>query len=158
MPRRDEELVVVGAIPSARPQLPAARAPARAACMLALAHRLEEDLSTGAFDSGEGAARALGLTGARISRLLRLTLLAPDIQEEVLFLETVDGCEPVHEKWLCDEVAAIIDWNGQRAVWRGRTPPRRRYGSGAAEAVLKRRIRGKPRNHFSRINEPRRSC
>ena len=94
--------------------------PARAASMLALAHRLEGDLATGVFASAEEVARLLDVTPARVSRLRRLTMLAPDIQEQVLCLEAVDGRQPVLEKWLCDAVAVHVDWNRQRTVWQSR--------------------------------------
>jgi hypothetical protein len=116
----DRGLVLHGFLPNPRPKRQAIRAPARAARMLALAHRLERDLAAGVFASAEEVARLLHVTPARVSRLRRLTLLAPDIQEEVLFLEAVDGREPVLEKWLCDAVAAHVDWQAQRLVWRDR--------------------------------------
>jgi len=62
------------------------------------------------------AARRLGLTRARVSQLLGLCLLAPDIQEEILELEAVDGVEPVAEREL-REVLREIGWEGQRDVW-----------------------------------------
>jgi hypothetical protein len=122
--------------------------------MLALAHEIEHGLSCGQFTSGEEVARLLGVTGARISRLRRLTKLAPDIQEEVLFLEAIDGCEPIHEKWLCDEVAIHRLWEHQRTIWRAASPPRRGCVANAAELMLRRRKGAIPLNHYSRANEP----
>ena len=71
--------------------------PARVAVQLALAHRIRR-----AIDAGEGAdqaavARELGLTRARLTQLLNLTFLAPEIQERILGLESVDGLEPLSE-------------------------------------------------------------
>jgi hypothetical protein len=45
-------------------------------------------------DRAEGA-RGLGFARARITHLLDLTLLAPDLQLRVLDLEAVDGVEPI---------------------------------------------------------------
>jgi len=98
--------------------------PARAARMLAFAHRLEADLERGRFVSASELARLLGVSRERISRLRRLTVLAPDIQEELLFLEMVDRREDVCVKWLTDKVARHLDWEEQRRVWR--EGPRRR--------------------------------
>jgi len=45
-------------------------------------------------------------------------LLAPDIQDEILFLEAVDGFEPLAER----ELRAIVRYRGwaeQRVAWRG---------------------------------------
>jgi hypothetical protein len=142
-----------GVLPAARPWRPPERRPARAACMLALAHEIEQGLSRGLFTSAEEVARLLGVTGARVSRLLRLTKLAPDIQEEILFLEAIDGCEPIHEKWLCDAVAIHRAWARQREIWRAMSPPRRRYAPNAAEFMRRRRKGEVPLNHYSRVNE-----
>jgi hypothetical protein len=45
-------------------------------------------------------ARRLGLTRARLTQLIDLTLLAPNIQERILFSESVDGLEPMCERAL----------------------------------------------------------
>ena len=41
---------------------------------------------------------AAGLTRARVTQLLDLTLLAPDFQEQILFAESVDGIESIAEQ------------------------------------------------------------
>ncbi|QDE65969.1 hypothetical protein BHS07_02500 [Myxococcus xanthus] len=53
---------------------------------------------------------------ARVTHLLDLQLLAPDIQEEVLFLEAVDGKEPLSERAL-RVIAHAGAWEAQRARW-----------------------------------------
>ena len=45
-------------------------------------------------------ARKLGLTRARVTQLLDLTLLAVDIQEQILFAESIDGVETICERAL----------------------------------------------------------
>jgi len=94
------------------------RRPARVAVMLALAHKLEAAIEEGVACDRAEVARRLGLTRARITQLLDLTLLAPDIQEEVLGLEAVDGLEPVTERGL-REVIGTLDWAEQRRRWVG---------------------------------------
>lgn len=42
-----------------------------------------------------------------------LTLLAPDIQEKILFLESVDGVEPMSEREL-RKLAGCAAWRNQR--------------------------------------------
>ena len=59
------------------------------------------------------------LTRARITQLMNLTLLAPDIQEQVLFLEAVDGREPMSERDLRTVIYAG-DWGAQRVQWSDR--------------------------------------
>ena len=57
-------------------------------------------------------------TRARVTQLLDLTLLAPDIQEQLLFMQAVDGQEPVSERRL-RAVVKERSWKKQRRVWRG---------------------------------------
>ena len=45
-------------------------------------------------------ARKLGLTRARVTQLLDLTLLAVDIQGQILFAESIDGVETICERAL----------------------------------------------------------
>jgi ParB-like chromosome segregation protein Spo0J len=56
---------------------------------LARAHRWRRKVEAGEVGSGEELARRLGLTSSYVSRVLRLTLLAPDIVEAIL-----EGREP----------------------------------------------------------------
>ncbi len=102
----------------AQPPSPPVRRPARVAQMLALAHRLQLMIDTREFESQGDLARHFGLTPARITQLLDLILLAPDIQEEILFLEAVDGIEPVSERGL-RMVLATKAWEEQMAMWKG---------------------------------------
>lgn len=90
--------------------------PARVAQMLALAHRLETAIECGDYRDRADVARQLGFTRARVTQLLDLTLLAPDIQEQVLDLEAIDGREPLSERGI-REVVAQTSWEEQRRVW-----------------------------------------
>ena len=99
--------------PEAAPQ----RRPARVAHMLALAIRIEKMIESGELKDRAHAAANLGFTRARITQLLALTLLAPDIQEEILFLEVEDGVERVTERAL-REIVRLDDWSEQRVRWR----------------------------------------
>lgn len=62
-------------------------------------------------------ARALGFTRARISQIMDLLLLAPDIQEEILFLEVPSAKQPICERALRERVLKSLDWAEQRARW-----------------------------------------
>ncbi len=69
--------------------------------------------------------RREGMTPQRLGQILELTLLAPDIQEEVLFMESVDGVEPMGERALRGLLVGA-SWKAQRAAWanmRGRLRP-----------------------------------
>lgn len=85
--------------PPAPPAAPVRR-PARVAQALALAHRLQAAIDRGDYRDRAELARQLGFTRARVTQLLDLLLLAPDIQERVLALEAIDGVEPMAERAL----------------------------------------------------------
>ena len=63
-----------------------------------MAHTLKRRIDTGEFNEQAAMARALGFTRARISQLFDLLLLAPQVQEEVLFLEDAPGKQAVVER------------------------------------------------------------
>lgn len=92
------------------------RRPARVAQMLALAHRLQSAIDRGDFRDRAHLARQLGFTRARVSQLLDLLTLAPDLQERILDLEAVDGREPLSERAL-RTVVKIEGWIEQRRAW-----------------------------------------
>lgn len=89
----------------------------RAARLLALAHRLEGLLRAGVVRDYAELARLGHVTRARVSQVMALLLLAPDIQEEVLFLpRTERGRDPVILHDLLP-IAATADWRRQRRMW-----------------------------------------
>lgn len=90
------------------------RRPAKVARMLALAHHLQRAIDQGLVADRAAVARNLDQTRARITQLLDLLLLAPDLQVLVLDLEAVDGVEPMTERQL-RVVAHAATWGDQRA-------------------------------------------
>ena len=63
-------------------------------------------------------ARLGHVTRARLTQITNLRLLAPDIQEEILFLPRVyQGRDPITERDLRPLVAEL-DWATQRRTWR----------------------------------------
>lgn len=95
------------------------RCPAKVARMLALGHHLQRLIDQGLVADRAGLARKLGLTRARVTQLLDLLLLAPDLQVAVLDLEAVDGIEPMVERAL-RTVAHAGSWAEQREAWANR--------------------------------------
>ena len=90
----------------------------RLARLMALAIRFEDLISAGAVANYAELARLGHVTRARISQITNLLLLAPDIQEQILFLNpTLTGRDSMH---LCDlqPIAQILDWHHQRVLWR----------------------------------------
>ncbi len=88
----------------------------RAARMLAVAHALSGMLDRGEAPSRDELARALGVSQARLSQLLDLLLLAPDIQEELVFMRAPPGADPIPERALRHVVRAAA-WPEQRRRW-----------------------------------------
>jgi hypothetical protein len=114
---RIREGKAVGIQPEPPPGTPSPRRAARVAHMLALAIRVEQMIASGELKDRAHAAANLGFTRARITQLLSLTLLAPDIQEAILFLEVEGGVERITERALRD-VVCVADWEEQRLRWR----------------------------------------
>lgn len=86
--------------------------------LMAVAIRLEGLLQTGEVSDLTELARLSHVTQPRMSQILNLAQLAPDIQEELLFLPRITaGRATIHEKML-RPVSAEICWQKQREVWR----------------------------------------
>src|SRR5205814_7241017 len=101
---------------SPRPACAPGRVP-RVARLLALAHRFEALLRQGVVTGYADLARLGRVTPARISQVMALLQLAPDIQEQILFLpRTVSGRDPVGMHDLLP-LATVLDWKVQRRLW-----------------------------------------
>jgi hypothetical protein len=86
--------------------------------LMALAIRLERMLVTGEVSDVAELARLGHVSQPRMTQILNLTLLAPDIQEELLFLPRVtEGKATIHEKRL-RPISAEAEWIKQRRLWR----------------------------------------
>ena len=106
---------------------PTQRTP-RIARLLALARHIDRLVHSGAIGSYAAAARLGHVSRARMSQIMSLLQLAPDVQEQLLFLPhpTRGRSAPVLRQVLT--VAAALDWQEQRRRWRQlrrATPPRR---------------------------------
>jgi len=84
--------------------------PSRAALQLALAHAIERRIEAGALPAYAAAARSLGLTRARLTQLMSMLLLAPEVQEGLLL-----GALDVSGRSL-RAVVREPDWRNQLAV------------------------------------------
>ena len=90
----------------------------RVARLLALAHRFEKLIRDGEVRDYADLARLGHVSRARLSQIMDLLLLAPDIQEAILVLPAVEGGDdPIHERQL-RRIVAVLDWGKQRKVWR----------------------------------------
>jgi hypothetical protein len=93
---------------------PDGRAP-RVARMLALAHKLEGLVRSGAVKDYAELARLGHVSASRISQILLLLYLAPAIQEQILFLD-VAHAQLLTEKDL-RRVAREPSWDRQRVLF-----------------------------------------
>jgi hypothetical protein len=90
----------------------------RIARLMALALRFERLMDTGNVADFAEIARLGHVTRARVTQIMNLTLLAPDIQDEILHLpEVTEGRDPVKE-WQLRPIASTPDWRKQRRKWR----------------------------------------
>ncbi|MCB9846743.1 MAG: hypothetical protein H6811_12255 [Phycisphaeraceae bacterium] len=95
---------------------PEGRVP-RVSRLMALAIRFDRLLRDGVVPNQSELARLVHVTQPRMTQILNLLHLAPDIQEEILFLPpTTDGRDPIHEHML-REVVACTCWTDQRRRW-----------------------------------------
>ena len=115
------------ALPTGRPQR---RRPARQARLavtpgrvprvsrlLALALRLDRLVRAGEIADYATLARLGHVSRARVSQILSLVQLAPDIQETLLFLPPTErGRDTIRLRQL-QSLAAIPDWRRQRGLW-----------------------------------------
>ncbi|RLS58206.1 MAG: hypothetical protein DWH91_02810 [Planctomycetota bacterium] len=84
---------------------------------MALAIHRDELLRSGQINNQSELARYAQITPARLTQVVTLLNLAPDIQEEVLFLpRTTEGRGEVKEKDV-RRIAMALDWNLQRVRW-----------------------------------------
>jgi len=104
--------------PPPGPEQPRGRVP-RVARLMALAIRFERLLDEGVVANQSELARLAHVTQPRMTQIMNLLHLAPDIQEEILFLpEVVEGRDPITERDL-RAVTAHTDWDRQRSRFRG---------------------------------------
>jgi hypothetical protein len=84
---------------------------------MALAIRFEWQVRTGVLPSYSQLAALGHVTRARVSQIMNLANLAPDIQEALLHLpRTERGRDPIILRDL-QPIASVIDWRRQRRLW-----------------------------------------
>jgi hypothetical protein len=99
-----------------KPTRPRGRIP-RVARLLALAHHFEELLKTGAVETQAELAEFAKLTPARVTQIMNLLCLAPDIQEEIFFLPPVTERRPAVTERHLRQVLKTVVWSEQRERW-----------------------------------------
>ena len=97
-----------------RPQ-PVGRIP-RVARMLALAHHFDRLIAQGDIRDYAEIARLTQLSRARVTQIMTLKFLAPDIQERIALLPQSYGKDLISEKQL-RRIAMIPEWERQLEVF-----------------------------------------
>ena len=101
---------------SVPPPLPPGRVP-RVARLMALAIRFEQLLRERIVADYAALARLGHVSRARVTQIMNLLCLAPDLQEALLFLpRTERGRDPIVLRDL-QPIAAVLDWREQRRLW-----------------------------------------
>jgi len=89
----------------------------RVAKLMALAIRFERLIAEGVVTDQAELARLGHVTRARVTQIMNLLNLAPDLQEALLWLPPVEqGRDPLTERDL-RPIVAIINWRKQRRLW-----------------------------------------
>jgi hypothetical protein len=104
--------------PPTPPSVEPGRVP-RISRLMALAVRFDRLIREGAVRDYADLGRLGHVTRARATQIMNLLNLAPDIQEEILFLpRTQSGRDPVSERQV-RPIAAVPDWRKQHQLWQG---------------------------------------
>jgi hypothetical protein len=94
----------------------------RATRLMALAIKFEGMVARGDVRDYADLARLGFVTRARMTQIMNLLNLAPDIQEAILLLPaTTEGRDPLSERRL-RKLTAIVHWSRQRNLWRASLP------------------------------------
>ncbi len=104
-----------GSAPNAN--IPVGRLP-RISRLMALAIRFDDLIQSGEVTDYAELARLGHVSRARVTQIMNLLMLAPDIQEEILHLPRVTGGrDPIHLRQL-QPIALVPDWRKQRKMWK----------------------------------------
>jgi|GEM_PF-171528 len=99
-----------------QPQQPKGRVP-RISKVLAMAINFNTQLQNGEVKNLADIARLHRVTRARVTQIMNLLSLAPDIQEEILHLPRIEkGRDKITERSLRPVVAEVV-WEKQRLLW-----------------------------------------
>jgi len=114
--RRSRKVIEEGRDLGAEPKAPEGNI-LRISRLMALAIRFDQLIRDGEITDQAELARLGHVTRARVTQIMNLLQLAPDIQEEILFLpHTFRGRGPICERRL-RPICAVLDWDEQREMW-----------------------------------------
>lgn len=85
--------------------------------LMALAIRFDDLVRSGEVEDFADIAELGQVTRARVSQIVNLLNLAPEIQEEILFLSPVAGDREAVSEGRVRQIAGQPDWTQQRKAW-----------------------------------------
>lgn len=85
--------------------------------LMALAIRFEDLVRSGEMADFAEIAELGQVTRARVSQIANLLNLAPDIQEQILFLPPITRGRDVVSEREIRAIAGELDWSRQRTLW-----------------------------------------
>ena len=114
--RRNRRQVRAGAKPIVSGHLP------RISRLMALAIRLDQMVRDGVVADQAELARLGYVSRARLTQIMNLLHLAPDIQEAILFLPMTERERDAIAERELRSVTATPSWNKQRQMWKRQLP------------------------------------
>ncbi len=108
----------------AEPKPPAEPEPpriSRITRLMALAIKFQDMVDRGEVRDYADIARLGHVTRARITQIMNLLLLAPDIQEQILFPDCLQGRHSTPAERRLREITGNLDWRKQRIQWGTKT-------------------------------------
>lgn len=86
--------------------------------LMSLAIRFDELIHVGEVADYSELAKLGNVSRARVTQIMNLLMLAPDIQEQILHLpRVINGRDPINLRHL-QPIALVPDWRKQRLVWK----------------------------------------
>ena len=104
-----------------RPEAPTEPRIPRIARLMALAIKFQDMVDRGEVRDYADLARLGYVTRARITQIMNLLNLAPDIQEEILWLRPTGYTAKARAERILRSLVSRGDWSEQRQLWRGLT-------------------------------------
>jgi hypothetical protein len=89
---------------------------------MALALRFQQLIDDGVVENQSEIARLSHVSRARVTQIMNLLHLAPDIQDAILNLPpTQSGRDPIREAHV-KPISKLVDWHEQRCAWQVHQP------------------------------------
>jgi len=115
--RKSRKVLREGTVTDTPQETPVGRTP-RISKLMALALRFDRLISEGEITDQAELARLGQVSRARVTQIMNLLLLAPGIQEEILFLpRTLSGRDLIRERHI-RPITSALDWRKQRRMWK----------------------------------------